>query len=81
MDIQSAIRVAKMPEHQGRMRHLNPIYYGFREEVEAGEMSPHFVPAVDMPVDILTKALTREQVEKAVSMLGPSSVRIGLIRG
>jgi len=70
MDTQSAIRVAKNPEHQGRMRHLNPIYYGFREEVEAGEISPHFVPTVDMPADILTKALTREQVKKAVNMLG-----------
>jgi len=50
---QSAIRVAKNPEHQGRMRHLNLIYYGFREE-EAGEISPHFVPTVDMPADILT---------------------------
>ena len=34
MDNQSAIRVAKNPEHQGRMKHLNPIYYGFREQVE-----------------------------------------------
>jgi len=70
MDNQSAIRVAKNPEHQGRMKHLNPIYYGFREQVEAGEISPHFIPTVDMPADILTKALPREQVEKAVSMLG-----------
>jgi len=50
------------------MKHLNPIYYGLREEVEAGETSPHFVPTVGMPVDILTKALTREWV--AVNMLG-----------
>ena len=70
MDNKSAICVAKNPEHQGRMRHHKTIYYGFREEVEAGEISPHFVPTVDMPADILTKALTREQVEKAVYMLG-----------
>jgi hypothetical protein len=57
-DNQSAIRVAKNPEHQGCMKHLNPIYYGFREQVEAGEISPHFVPTADMPADILTKALT-----------------------
>ena len=70
MDNQSAIRVAKNPEHQGRMKHLNPIYYGFREQVEAGEILPHFIPTADMPADILTKSLTREQVERAVSMLG-----------
>jgi len=40
MDNQSAICVVKNAEHQGCMRHLNPIYYGFREEVEAGEISP-----------------------------------------
>jgi transposase InsO family protein len=70
MDNQSAIRVAKNPEHQGRMKHLNPIYYGFREQVEAKEVAPYFVPTADMPADILTKALTREQVEKCVSFLG-----------
>ena len=67
---QSAICVAKDPEHQGHMKHLNPIYYVFREQVEAGEISPHFVPTMDMPADILTKALPREQVKKAVSILG-----------
>jgi len=80
MDNQSAIRVAKNPEHQGRMKHLNPIYYGFREQVEAGEISPHFVPTMDMPADILTKALPREQVE-GCEHAWSASVRIGLIRG
>jgi len=54
MENQSAIHVAKNPEHQGHMRYLNPIYYGFREVVEAGEVPPWFVPTVDMPADILT---------------------------
>ena len=70
MGNQSNIHIAMNPEHQGCMKYLNPIYYGFREDVEAGEISPYFVPTVDMPADILTKALTREQVEKAVTMLG-----------
>jgi len=56
MDNKSAIHVAKNPEHQRCMRHLNTIYYGFREEVEAREISPHFVPTVDMPADILPRA-------------------------
>jgi hypothetical protein len=34
MDNQSSICVAKNPEHQRRMRHLNPIYYSFREQVK-----------------------------------------------
>jgi hypothetical protein len=52
------------------MKHFNPIYYGFKEQVEAGEISLRYVPTADMPADILTKALTRKQVERAVSMLG-----------
>ena len=47
------------------MKQLYLIYHSFREQVEAGEISPHFVPIAEMPTNILTKALTRKQVEKA----------------
>jgi hypothetical protein len=56
MGNQSAIRVAKNPEHQGRMKHLNSTY-SFREQVEAGEIFPHFITTMDIPADILTKPL------------------------
>jgi DNA polymerase III delta subunit len=51
------------------MKHLNLIYYGLKEQVEAGKISSRFVRTADIPADILIKALTRGQVEKAVSML------------
>ena len=70
IDNQSALSVAKNPEHQGRMKHLPPIYYGFRDSVEDGEISPFYVPTADMPADMLTKALTRDKVEKGVKLLG-----------
>ena len=57
MDNQSAIQAAKNPEHQGRMKHMNPIYHGFRESVGLGEVSPFFTPTLAMPADILTKVL------------------------
>jgi hypothetical protein len=50
MDNQSAFRVVKNPEHQGRIKHLNPIYYGFREQVEAGELSPLYVKMLGLQV-------------------------------
>jgi hypothetical protein len=32
------------------MKNLNPIiYYGFREQIEAGEIPPYFVLTADMP--------------------------------
>ena len=72
MDNQSAIRVAKNPEHQGKMKHLPPIYYGFRDQVEEGEVAPYFIPTEAMPADMLTKALSRDKVERNVGMLGLS---------
>jgi len=57
MDIQSAICITKKSEH---LKHLNLIYYGSREQEGAGEISPHFIPTMGMPADILTKALPQE---------------------
>jgi hypothetical protein len=70
MDNQSAIAAAKNPEHQGRMKHINPIYHGFREFVEHGEVAPYFVPTLSMAADILTKSLDKPKVLNCVKMLG-----------
>jgi hypothetical protein len=70
MDNQSAIQAAKNPEHQGRMKHMNPIYHALRERVEHGEVSPYFVPTASMPADILTKPLDRHKVRACIQMMG-----------
>jgi hypothetical protein len=70
MDNQSAIAAVKNPEHQGRMKHINPIYHGFREFVEHGEVAPYFVPTLSMAADILTKSLDKPKVLNCVKMLG-----------
>ena len=57
MDNQSAIQVAKHPEHHGRMKHLDLRWYWLRDIVNKGIISPHFIPTSDMPADLLTKAL------------------------
>ena len=64
------IQAAKNPEHQGRMKHMNPIYHGFRESVELGEVAPYYIPTLAMPADILTKALDRVKVLACNKMLG-----------
>ena len=60
----------KNPEHQGRMKHIDPIYHGFRECVEHNEIAPYYVPTQEMAADILTKPLDRQLVVNGVSMLG-----------
>ena len=70
MDNESAIAAARNPEHQGRMKHIDPIYHGFRESVQLQEVSPYYVPTQAMAADILTKPLDRQKVVDGVKMLG-----------
>lgn len=70
MDNQSAIAAAKNPEHQGRMKHIDPIYHGLRESVEHKEVLPHYVSTDDMIADILTKSLPLPKVKVCVAHLG-----------
>ena len=70
MDNQSAIAVARNPEHHGRMKHMDLRYYWLRDVVEAGSIAPVFVPTGDMAADCLTKALPRDAVRHCREMLG-----------
>ena len=70
MDNQSAIQVAKHPEHHGRMKHLNLHWYWLQNIVDKGIISPHFISTLDMPADLLTKALPRVKVQHICSLLG-----------
>jgi hypothetical protein len=70
MDNESAIAASKNPEHQGRMKHIDPIYHGFRECVQLQEVLPYYVPTLKMAADILTKPLDKPKVVDGVQMLG-----------
>ena len=70
MDNQSAISVAKNPEHHGRMKHLDLRWYWLRDVVDQGLIEPSFIPTDDMAADILTKPLLRLQVEKCRRLMG-----------
>lgn len=70
VDNQSAISVAKNPEHHGRMKHLDLRFYWLREAVERGIIKVIHLPGVEMPADLLTKALGRLKVEEFRFMMG-----------
>ena len=64
VDNQSAISVAKNPEHHGRMKHLDLAYYWLRDKVAERKIQVVHLPSSDMPADLLTKALPKPQVAK-----------------
>lgn len=70
MDNQSAISVAKNPEHHGRMKHLDLRYYWLRDVVESGQIAPKFIPTAEMVADVLTKALPRDKVQFCRTLMG-----------
>ena len=70
MDNQSAISVARNPDHHGRMKHLDLRFYWLRDVVDAGTISVSHIPTNDMAADILTKALGREKLEHMNMLLG-----------
>jgi hypothetical protein len=70
VDNNSAISVAKNPEHHGRMKHLDLRFYWLRDEVEKKKIQVKHVFTNNMPADILTKALGRTKVGEMVKMLG-----------
>jgi hypothetical protein len=70
MDNQSAISVAKNPEHYGQMKHLDLAFYWFRDTVEAGLITVDYILTTRMAADMLTKALGAVKVAEGVKMMG-----------
>ena len=70
LDNQSAISVAKNPEHHGRMKQLDVCYYWLRDAVQEQAMMPIFVPTTQQAADLLTKPLTTPKVREFCQMLG-----------
>ena len=70
IDNQSAISVAKNPEHHGRMKHLDLGYFWLRDKVVEKKIQLVHLATNDMPADLLTKALPKPQVIKLRKMMG-----------
>ena len=67
---QSAIQVAKNPEHCGRMKHLDLCFYWLRGTVHSGVIVLKCVPTAELVADFMTKALTRIKVAEMRMLLG-----------
>ena len=70
IDNQSAISVAKNPEHHGRMKHLDLSFYWLRDAVHSQLITPRFVPTTEQVADLLTKALSKPKVEDFCKIMG-----------
>ena len=70
MDNNSAIAVAKNPEHHGRLKHMQLRLYWLRDVIEQGMIAPEYVPTASMLADLLTKALPLVKVAELRSLMG-----------
>ena len=70
MDNQSSIKVARNPEHHGKMKHLETKYYWIRDQVDLGKLEIEWVASSENCADILTKALSKDLHEYQCSLLG-----------
>ncbi len=57
VDNQSAMQVAKHPEHQSTMKHVHRAYHWIHDHVERDLISVSHVPGDLNPADIFTKPL------------------------
>ena len=70
IDNNSAVTVAKNPEHHGRMKHLDLRYHWLRDTVAAGHISPQHIPTTLQAADIFTKPLKRQKIDVCLDLLG-----------
>jgi hypothetical protein len=70
VDNNSAILVAKNPEHQSTMKHVNRSYHWIRQKVANKEIKVEHIPGADNPADIFTKPLGCIKFARFREMLG-----------
>jgi len=70
VDNNSAVLIAKNPEHQSTMKHVNRSYHWIREKVADGEIKVQHVAGTDNPADIFTKPLGHVKFARFREMLG-----------
>ena len=70
IDNNSAVTVAKNPEHHGRMKHLDLRFHWLRDTVEAGHISPIHIPTTTQAADIFTKPLKHQKIDVCLGLLG-----------
>jgi hypothetical protein len=69
-DNQGVISLMKNPTQHAQRKHIDVQHHFVRERVENGEVMFEYCSIKDMVVDVLTKALPREQHNKLMNMFG-----------
>ena len=72
-DSQSAIELAKNPEHHARTKHIDIQYHFVRQNVQNATVKLIYIPTNDQPADGLTKALDATKFGHFVKYLGLST--------
>ena len=70
IDNNSAVTIAKNPEHHGHMKYLDLQFHWLHDNVEAGNITPIHVPTTSQAADILTKPLKRQKIDVCLDLLG-----------
>ncbi|PAV24101.1 Retrovirus-related Pol poly from transposon TNT 1-94 [Pyrrhoderma noxium] len=70
LDNNSAVQVAKNPEHYSRIKHLDLRLYWLRDQVNLGAIRILYLKTDNMPADLMTKALERMKVKGFTKMIG-----------
>jgi hypothetical protein len=73
VDNQSAIQVARNPEHHRRMKHLDLRFFWLRDMVNSGVIAVRYIPTVDIAADPFTKVLARVKSRGRLTSTGSDS--------
>lgn len=72
-DNQSAMCIAKNPpQFHGRTKHIGIKYHYTRDLINSGEIRLEYCPTEDMVADMLTKAVSQDQLNRLKQMCGMS---------
>lgn len=76
-DNQQTVRIVtkETPTISTKLRHVDIHQFWLRQEVQNGKFAVQWVPTSEMPADGLTKALTRQNHQSFVEMLGLQDIR------
>jgi hypothetical protein len=69
-DSQSAIRIAKNPEHHDKTKHIDIRHHYIRWLVDTNQVSLEHLPDVKQPADILTKSVVKESFMRKRTIMG-----------
>lgn len=69
IDNQSAIAIAKKPEHKGRTRHIHVSHHYIRELIADGDVDARWISSKENVADILTKPVVRVVHEELLKRL------------